>query len=168
MRPHGDIDRKRVTLLYRPIDSARAVRIVEQDKRNADFRVNSSARAIVEQRAAAATAAEEARGAGPVNFGMLVTATVTSAERLAAARHAIEHLAPTARIMLRPVHGSQTARSRPHCHSGSCFPATSGSPRNCGSRCEAPRNQADAGASGATARHAAGPRPRGVGLRAGR
>lgn len=172
MRPHGDIDRKRVTLLYRPIDSARAARIVEQDKRNADFRVNSSARpsarALVEQRAAAATAAEEARGAGPVNFGMLVTATVTSAERLAAARHAIEHLAPTARIMLRPVHGSQTARSRPHCHSGSCFPATSGSPRNCGSRCEAPRNQADAGASGATARHAAGPRPRGVGLRAGR
>jgi hypothetical protein len=51
--PHGDIDR--VTLLYRPIDSARAARIVKQDKRNADFRVNSSARALVEQRAAAAT-----------------------------------------------------------------------------------------------------------------
>jgi hypothetical protein len=111
LRPHGDVDRKRVTLLYRPIDSARAARIVEQDKRNADFRVNSaarpSARALVEQRAAAATAAEEARGAGLVNFGMLVTATVTSAGRLEAARQAIDHLAPTARIMLRPAYGSQ-------------------------------------------------------------
>jgi hypothetical protein len=111
LRPHGDIDRKRVTLLYRPLDSARAARIVEQDKRNADFRVNSaarpSARALVEQRAAQATAAEEARGAGLVNFGMVVTATVASADRLEAARQAIEHLAPTARIALRPVYGSQ-------------------------------------------------------------
>lgn len=111
LRPHSDVDRKRVTLLYRPIDSARAARIVEQDKRNADFRVNSaarpSARALVEQRAAQATAAEEARGAGLVNFGMVVTATVTSADRLDAARQAIDHLAPTARITLRPVYGSQ-------------------------------------------------------------
>src|SRR3954469_23165912 len=44
LRPHGDVDRKRVTLLYRPIESARAARIVEADKRNADFRVNSAAR----------------------------------------------------------------------------------------------------------------------------
>jgi len=111
LRPHGDIDRKRVTILYRPVDSARAARIVEQDKRNADFRVNSatrpSARALVEQRAAASTAAEEARGAGLVNFGMLVTATVTDRDRLDAARQAVDHLAPTARIMLRPVYGSQ-------------------------------------------------------------
>ena len=67
-------------------------------------------------------------------------------------------------MILRPVHGSQTARSRPHCHSGWCFPATSGSPWNCGSGCEAPRNQPDAGASGATARRAAGPRAAGVGV----
>jgi hypothetical protein len=111
LRPHPDIDRKRVTLLYRPLDSARAARIVEQDKRNADFRVNSAARpparALVDQRAAAATAAEEARGAGLVNFGMLVTATVTDRDRLDAARQAVDHLAPTARIMLRPVYGSQ-------------------------------------------------------------
>src|SRR4051812_35803818 len=111
LRPHGDVDRKRVTLLYRPLESARAARIVEADKRNADFRVNSaarpSARALVEQRAAAAAAAEEARGAGLVNFGMLVTATATRPDRLDAARQAIDHLAPTARIMLRPVYGSQ-------------------------------------------------------------
>src|SRR3954471_10832116 len=29
LRPHGDVDRKRVTLLYRPLDSARAARVVE-------------------------------------------------------------------------------------------------------------------------------------------
>ena len=34
--PHPRIDRKRVTMLYRPVDSARAARIVEQDKRNDD------------------------------------------------------------------------------------------------------------------------------------
>jgi hypothetical protein len=109
--PHRDIDRKRVTMLYRPIDSARAARIVEQDKRNADFRASSGtrppARALAEQRAADATAAEEARGAGLTNFGMLVTATVTSAERLDVARSAVGQLASTARILLRPVYGSQ-------------------------------------------------------------
>ena len=78
--PHGDIARKRVTLLYRVIDPGEAARIVERDLHNADFRVNSSARptarAVVEQQAARATAQEEARGAALVNFGMLVTATV--------------------------------------------------------------------------------------------
>src|SRR4051794_8988932 len=111
LRPPGDVDRKRVPLLSRPLESARAARIAEADKRKADFRVTPaarpSARALVEQRAAAATAAEEAKGAGLVNFGMLVSATVTSPDRLDAARQAIDHLAPTARIMLRPVYGSQ-------------------------------------------------------------
>jgi hypothetical protein len=61
----------------------------------------------VEQRSAAATAAEEARGAGLVNFGLLVTATVTDRERLELARKAVDYLAPTARLQLRPVYGSQ-------------------------------------------------------------
>lgn len=127
LAPHPDVDRKRVTLLYRPLDAAKAARVVEQDKRNADFRVGSAqrptARALTEQRAAILTAAEEARGAGLVNFGMLVTATVTTApgddvdefdggragrrERLADARAAIDNLSATARTRLRPVYGSQ-------------------------------------------------------------
>lgn len=111
LAPHPDVDRKRVTLLYRPMDSARAARVVEQDKRNADVRATStrrpSARVLVEQRAAAATAAEEARGAGLVNFGMLVTATVTDPERLADARATVDNLSATARLVLRPVYGSQ-------------------------------------------------------------
>ena len=51
--PHGEIARKRVTLLYRVIDPGEAARIVERDLHNAEFRVNSSARptarAVVEQ-----------------------------------------------------------------------------------------------------------------------
>ena len=84
--PHGDIARKRVTLLYRVIDPGEAARIVERDLHNAEFRVNSAARptarAVVEQSAARATAQEEARGAALVNFGMLVTATVLDPEEL--------------------------------------------------------------------------------------
>jgi hypothetical protein len=63
LRPHGDIDRKRVTLLYRPIDSARAARIVEQDKRNADFRVNF-VRAPVRARPRRAARGRRDRGRG--------------------------------------------------------------------------------------------------------
>jgi hypothetical protein len=36
--PHGDIARKRVTLLYRVIDPGEAARIVERDLHNADPR----------------------------------------------------------------------------------------------------------------------------------
>lgn len=111
LAPHGDIDRKRVTLLYRPLDPGTAGRTVEADKRNADFRTGStsrpSARALREARAADATAREEARGAGLVNFGLLVTATVTDPDRLADAQAGIDNLSATARILLRPVYGSQ-------------------------------------------------------------
>lgn len=111
LAPHGDIARKRVTLVYRPMDSATAARVVEHDRRTADFRASSSnrpsARTVREQRATTATAQEEATGAGLVNFGMLVTATVEHAEQLADAEAAIDNLAATARIQLRPVYGSQ-------------------------------------------------------------
>ena len=113
LAPHGSVDRKRVTLLYRVLDPGVAAKVVETDQRNADFRVNSaqrpSQRAIREQRAALATAQEEARGAGLVDFGMLVCATVHGEERLPEAEAAIENLASTARISLRRVYGSQDA-----------------------------------------------------------
>ena len=109
--PHNDIARKRVTMLYRILDPGQAAQIVERDLHNAEFRVNTvsrpTARAIHEQVAAVATAKEEARGAALVNFGMLVTATVLEETQLPAARSAISNLAPTARIALRPVWGSQ-------------------------------------------------------------
>jgi hypothetical protein len=113
LRPHPEIARKRVTILYRPLDSARAARLVEADLRDADAAVRNARRPTsrmqVEQRSAQETAREEAQGAGLVNFGMLITATVDTPERLNDARRVVEQLAPTARIRVRPLYGSQAA-----------------------------------------------------------
>ncbi|GAA2836558.1 SCO6880 family protein [Kribbella solani] len=109
--PHPDIDRKRVTLLYRPLDAATSARMVEADKRNASFRATTSsrpsARNMAEARAADRTAQEEARGAGLVNFGMVVTGTVMSAEQIPDMIAAIDNLGATARVLLRQSYGSQ-------------------------------------------------------------
>ena len=111
LAPHREIARKRVTMLFRPIDAARAAAMVEADLRAAEFRATSSdkpaARDSLAVRAAAATASEEASGAGLVQFGMLVTATVTDLDKRPDARAAIDNLAATARLRLRPVYGSQ-------------------------------------------------------------
>lgn len=111
LAPHGDIDRKRISLLYRPMDSARAAAVVERDQNNANVRVTSgnrpSARALVDARSAAQTAQEEAQGAGLVNFGMVVTATVTDHERLADAVAAVEQTSGSARVLLRRSYGTQ-------------------------------------------------------------
>ena len=53
------------------------------------------------------TAAEEAQGAGLVNFGMVVTATVTEKERLPDAVAAVEQTSGTARVLLRRAYGAQ-------------------------------------------------------------
>jgi hypothetical protein len=111
LAPHRDIARKRVTLLYQPIDPGRAAALVESDQRAAEFQATNRRRAAARDslavRAAAATAAEEAAGAGLVNFGMLVTATVLDPGRMKDAAAAIDNLAATARVRLRPVYGSQ-------------------------------------------------------------
>ena len=111
LAPHRDIARKRVTLLYRPIDAARAAAMVEADLRAAEFRVTSTskpaARDTLAVRAAAATASEEASGAGLVQFGLVVTATVTDLSKRADARAAVDNMGATARLRLRPVYGSQ-------------------------------------------------------------
>lgn len=114
LAPHPDIARKRVTLLYRPIDSGKAGAIVEADVATAQFNASSSSkdasyRARKAVSAARATADQEASGAGLVNFAMLVTATVTDDEKKAEARAAVDHLAGTARIKLRPVYGGQSS-----------------------------------------------------------
>ncbi|WP_248761411.1 SCO6880 family protein [Pseudarthrobacter sp. SSS035] len=113
MAPYGDIDRKRVSLLYRPMDSARAAAVVERGQNNANVRISSgnrpSARALVDARSAPQTAQEEAQGAGLVNFGMVVTATatVTDADRLPDAVAAVEQTSGTARVLLRRAYGAQ-------------------------------------------------------------
>jgi hypothetical protein len=111
LAPHGQIPRKRVTLLYRVIAPGEAAKIVDRDLHNAEFRVNTqarpSARSVREAQAAKATAQEEAHGAALINVGMLVTATVLDPDGLAAAVAAIENLGPTARVNLRVAHNSQ-------------------------------------------------------------
>ncbi|AFV89285.1 Putative integral membrane protein [Acidipropionibacterium acidipropionici ATCC 4875] len=111
LSPHPDVARKRVTLVYRPIDAARAAEIVESDLNAARFRLTSSdrptAREAMSTRAAQATASEEASGAGLENFGLLVSATVADKDDLPAARAAIENMAGASRLRLRPCYGSQ-------------------------------------------------------------
>ncbi len=111
LAPHRDIDRKRVTMHFRPINPAKAAAIVESDLRAAEFLATSkakpTARSILATRAASSTASEEASGAALVNFSMLVTATVFNQSDLPEAAAAIDNLAATARLQLRPAYGSQ-------------------------------------------------------------
>jgi hypothetical protein len=111
LAPHRDIARKRVTLLYKPVDAARAAAMVEADLRAAEFRASQTrkpqARDTLAVKAAAATAGEEASGAGLINFAILVTATVIDPHKEQDARAAVDNLSATARLRLRPVYGSQ-------------------------------------------------------------
>lgn len=111
LAPNPAIARKRVSLLYQVMDSAVAARTVDADRNHADFRATSSkrptARITGDQAAAAASATEEARGAGLVSFGMLVTATALNDAQLADVEATIDNLAATARLALRPLYGAQ-------------------------------------------------------------
>jgi hypothetical protein len=112
LSPHPDVARKRVTLLYRPYSPAQAAHLVERDHRDAVFSANGSriprAVELAKLQAAAQAATEDARGAGLVRFGAIVTATVDARrsgrdtdDALALAEAAIEGLATTSRLVLR-------------------------------------------------------------------
>jgi hypothetical protein len=111
LSPHRELDRKRVTLVYRIIDPARSARLAEQDRNAATVRANAgvrpSARSVADLRSATATADEEARGHNLINFGMVVTATVADVDRLPDVIAAVDNLSATARVQLRPAYGSQ-------------------------------------------------------------
>ena len=111
LAPSSEVDRKRVTLLYRPINAAQAATIVETDKRDTEFNMTSkakpSAREVKSAVAANATAQAEASGAGLTMFGVAVTATVTDTEKADDARATVDDLSAASRLQLRPVYGSQ-------------------------------------------------------------
>lgn len=118
LAPHPDIARKRVSLLYRPHDSARAAELVERDRRDALFNASGGRRRVVSARsshsvkAAEQAAEEEARGAGLVRFGMLVTATVMGQAGPAQLRQTeavVDSLATSSRVVLRRAWGGQSA-----------------------------------------------------------
>ena len=109
--PNPELMRKRVTLLYRPIDPATAAQLVEKDVNTATFNASSkdrvSSRQTREVRAARATEEEEAEGAGLLNFGMVVTATVDEGEDRGMVDALIDNLAVGARIRIEAAYGSQ-------------------------------------------------------------
>lgn len=114
LEPSARIARKRVTLLYRPLDQASSARIVEADRRTAHFMATSTAglvnvRTSTAVRAAEQTAAEEAAGASLTEFALVVTATVASAGELPAADAEIANLAASARLRLRAARGQQAS-----------------------------------------------------------
>jgi hypothetical protein len=114
LAPTDAVDRKRVTLLYRPHDPAAAASIVDADVRTAVGRATQrrgEARATETSRldAARQAAREEASGAGLVRFALLVTATVTDPDRLGQAADAVDQLGRAARIRLRRCYGTQAA-----------------------------------------------------------
>lgn len=109
--PHPDILRKRVALLFRPHDQISAAVEVERDidavtfSASAQRRVTSrTARDMV---AARQTADEEAAGAGLVRFGMILTITVDSPDKLDKAESAFQQLKASARLRIRPAVGNQ-------------------------------------------------------------
>lgn len=105
-----DVDRKRVTILYRPLDGANAPDLVEGDLNKARARVEAAsrptARDMTELQAAQQVAMEEASGAGLVDFGILITATTTS-EDLDDTASAVASLAASSRLQVRTAFGAQ-------------------------------------------------------------
>ena len=105
-----DVERKRVTLLLRPIDAAMTGDIVERDMTTASAAAGMSkkvtARAAREMAISSKNAQEEASGAGLVDFTVLVTATVTG-DDLDDTAAAITSLASASKLRMRPAYGAQ-------------------------------------------------------------
>ena len=106
---HPNVERKRVTLLYRPIDAAVAPSIIDDDVNQATARltgVNPSARAVREAQVARQMADEEAAGGGLLDFGAVITCTTTSGDVEDAAAP-VESLASSSRLLIREAWGAQ-------------------------------------------------------------
>jgi len=113
LRPHPELNRKRVTLVYRPHDRGTGASIVDNDLNNARFlesrRRSPQARDSLEVRAAEQSTREEAAGAGVVRFSLLVTATVLSPADYQQAETLLHNMSAASRIRLRRVYGGQSA-----------------------------------------------------------
>ncbi|MBJ2329465.1 hypothetical protein JFX23_06775 [Schaalia cardiffensis] len=108
---NSDVDRKRVTILYHPMDAGLAPDVVEADVNMARARVETSgrptARAKSELQAAQQVAAEEAGGAGLVDFGIIMTATTSAPEDTDDTSSAMAALAAASRLQVRIAYGAQ-------------------------------------------------------------
>lgn len=111
--PTGPIERKRVTILYRPQGPAESTTAAEKQTKEARNRGRmlrqKTARLTRDEIAAGATENEVAGGAAVVPFGMLVTATTTDVDSVAEMDFAIEQAAATSHLQLRIAYGTQDA-----------------------------------------------------------
>ena len=106
---HPSVERKRVAILYRPIDAAMAPSIIDNDVNQANARLtgsNPSARAVREAQVAHQMANEEAAGGGLLDFGAVITCTTTSGDVEEAAAP-VESLAASSRLLIREAWGAQ-------------------------------------------------------------
>ena len=118
MGPLRTAPRKRVTLLYRPVDAGRASEVVDRDYKSAINRAGRRKGVVhahdsADLRAARQATEEEAEGAGVVSFSLLVTVTVVEGPDMAAefdrACTSVERAGRGARFRLSPVRGAQAA-----------------------------------------------------------
>jgi hypothetical protein len=115
--PLPGVERKRVTILYRPLDAAEAPNMLDLQIRAARNRAARRSGLVhahdsVEVRAAMQAAQEEATGAGVTNFSMFVTVTVDGdgedpAEELRRVSETVTRAGRAAQLRLRPVTGAQ-------------------------------------------------------------
>lgn len=133
--PNLDAPRKRVTLIYHPVDAANAPDLLDRDvktalnragRRKGPVHAHDDAGVRIAQQAAR----EEASGAGVTSMSMLVTATVlndehdpdATREALHTAATAVERAARHRRIKLAPIAGGQAAGFAAALGVGLCLP----------------------------------------------
>lgn len=112
--PAAAVPRKRVTILYAPMDADRAPDAADRDLKTAINRINSKQGMATAAETAALAAArqateEESRGAGLVEFSVLVTATVEDYSQLPKAGKAVESAARYARFRVDRMDKTQAA-----------------------------------------------------------
>ncbi len=108
------VDRKRVTLIYRPHGPASAGAIAHADVRTALGRAGAGrgetrAAESLSVQATRQSSVEVAGGAGLTRFSMLVTATVTDPARLPAAAEVVSQLGAASQLRLRRCYFAQAA-----------------------------------------------------------
>jgi hypothetical protein len=115
LTPSRDVERKRFTAIYTPLDVAKAPDVVERDvdkTQNAVKLEGQRPKQRTQNRASQAlkTAEQEARGAAVVDFSFIITATVSAGpdefERLAVAKAAMQSSSASSHLLEREAFGA--------------------------------------------------------------
>lgn len=125
LRPEPRVLRKRVTLVYRPEATEHTGAIVDQVEANSRFASSmnqSKARNSMVQAQAHQMAREEARGAGLVRQGLIVTCTVPSVRDVRIARQVIQTQASSTKMKIRSARGTQDTAFQAALPIGICLP----------------------------------------------